>query len=335
MLPNSHDFFRHFWYPVMPSAMLSNESSKTFTLLDEPLVMWRTDNEIAVLRDRCCHRSAKLSCGKIQGGSVHCPYHGWVFNNQGNCINIPQQSKFKPSSTHRIPAYQSQERYGYIWVALADPLRDIPDFTEENSESYRRIPCFYEQWDTSAFRVMENELDMAHFSFVHILTFGSQDSPVPLAFNLTDVDPWTIELHAKLATQAPEAQAKNTGMPQGHSSRTMDITWFMPFIVRLDITYDSGLRHVIINCSTPITGEQIYVVQFHYRNDSEAEVSAQELIAFESKIAAEDRSILEIIDPNVNLYDFHQEAHIATDKPGLMMRRKLVHAIQQYEQNNL
>ncbi len=178
---------------------------------------------------------------------------------------------------------------------------------------------------------MENELDMAHFSFVHTTTFGAEANPIPLALNLTDIDPWTFHLHAKLATLAPEAQAKNTGMPQGESSRTMNITWFMPFIVRLDITYDSGLQHVIINCSTPITGDQIQVVQFHYRSDSETDVSAQELIDFESKIIAEDRNILEILDPNVDLYTFQLEAHMATDRPGLMMRKKLAKAIQQYE----
>ncbi len=123
MLPNSHEFFRHFWYPVMPSDMLKKDSPQTFTLLDEPLVLWRHEGQTIVLRDRCCHRSAKLSCGTVQNNTIRCPYHGWVFDAQGHCIAIPQESQFKPSAAHQVPAYQSQERYGYIWVTLAEPIR--------------------------------------------------------------------------------------------------------------------------------------------------------------------------------------------------------------------
>lgn len=331
MYPTDHAVFRHFWYPVLPSADL-RDSPRAFTLLDEPLVLWRDSaGKAAAMRDRCSHCSAKLSCGKRVGDTIACGYHGWQFDSAGRCVHIPQQPERRPALIHHVPAYACRERYGYVWVALAEPLRDIPDFAEDSDAAYRRIPCFYERWETSAFRTMENELDMAHFPYVHLTTFGDQTRPDPLSIELSDIDPWTLLLRASLSTVAPPEQARNTHMPEGDSSRTMDITWFLPFTVRLDIRYRSGLRHVVINNSTPIGGKAVQVVQFHYRSDTEADVPTAQLLAFEARIVAEDRQVLESTDPSVEISDFSAEAHLPTDRAGLLMRRKLAAAIAAFD----
>ena len=81
-----------------------------------------------------------------------------------------------------MPAFHCQEKYGYVWVALGDPLKPIPDFPEDGQPGYRRIFQLYQEWKTSPVRMMENSFDNAHFSFVHGGTFGDPASPVPKTY---------------------------------------------------------------------------------------------------------------------------------------------------------
>lgn len=330
MFVTDSPFFEHFWYPVMPIDQLE-QGPQSFTLLDQPLVLWLDEQgNPCAAQDRCSHRSAKLSCGEVVDGTIRCPYHGWGFTGTGECVHLPQQPVKKITKIHHISGYAAQERYGYVWVALREPLKEIPVFEEDEDPAFRRIPCFYETWETSAFRSMENELDMAHFSFVHRGTFGDNQNPIPKALDVRDLDAFHLQLESTLSTLAPPEQAENTKMPEGESERTMKITWYMPFTVKLEIGYASGLRHLVINNSTPISKDRIQVVQFHFRDDTEAQVPAEQLIAFETRIVQEDRAILEIVDPDVDLYDFKGESHMNTDRAGLLMRRKFAEALDRY-----
>ena len=99
----------------------------------------------------------------------------------------------------------------------------------------------------------------------------------------------------------------------------------MPFCRRLDIEYPSGIRHIIFNSATPIDDQRINVVQILYRNDTEADCSAEELIAWDAAIIQEDREILESTDPDTPI-DLSRkvEAHMPSDRPGVIMRRRLL-----------
>ena len=84
-------FVRNAWYV----AAWDHEVTRTMRrriLLDEPVVLFRTDAGKAVaLEDRCCHRQAPLSMGKLAGNIVTCPYHGLQFDTTGKCVRIPTQ----------------------------------------------------------------------------------------------------------------------------------------------------------------------------------------------------------------------------------------------------
>ncbi len=313
---------RDFWYPVAPLHRLE-QGPVPMSLLGESLVIWlAAPGQPAAIRNRCSHRHVALSLGQVRDGTLRCPYHGWAFATDGRCVHRPQIPTAKiPPSCH-IPGFACQARYGYAWVCLGEPRSDIPFFPEADDPGFRRIDCFYEEWKTSALRVMENELDMAHFPFVHSTTFGDEHAPQPVELVVTDRGPYQIGVHARLQVVADALQAQNTGMAAGTSSRTMDIVWHMPFTIQITIRYTSGLRHTIINSSVPIARDRIQVVQFHFRNDGEGDVPTEQLLQMERRIVAEDRRILEAIDPYLDLYD-SPEPHLLTDRAGLLMRRKL------------
>lgn len=312
---------RDFWYPVAPLRRLE-QGPLSITLLGEPLVLWQAaPGQPAALRDRCSHRHVALSLGEVREGSLRCPYHGWAFAPDGRCVHRPQLPQARIPSTCNVGSFACQARYGHAWVCLGEPRTDIPEFPEATDPAFRRVDCFYEEWKTSALRVMENELDMSHFAFVHRGTFGDEAAPHPVELVVTDRGPHEIGIHTRLQVLANPQQAANTGMAAGTSSRTMDIVWYMPFTVRLAISYASGLRHVIINSSVPLARDRIQVVQFHFRSDREEDVPTAQLLVMERRIVAEDRRILEAVDPYVDL-DPQEEAHMPTDRAGLLMRRK-------------
>jgi len=323
MLVTQQPVFRRFWYPVMPINHLQ-DGPKAFELLGEPIVLWcNAEGSPAAMRDRCCHRTAKLSLGQIKAGHLMCPYHGWEFDSAGACVHVPQ---LKPGvaipANYRVAAYHCIERYGYVWVCLADePLVDIPDIPEAISPDYRLIPEFYELWQCAGLRVMENELDLAHPTFVHTETFGSGDHPVPDALDVTETD-WGIHAHGVLGVVNPELQQKNLNMDTDETVRTLEMNWFMPFTIKLKIQYPNGLVHIIVNTMTPISDSQSQMVQFCLRNDTETDTPTTDVIAFDRAVTLEDKRILESTDYDVPLNP-SQEEHIFTDRPGILIRKRI------------
>jgi len=176
-----------------------------------------------------------------------------------------------------VRAYHCVARYGYAWVCLDEPLAPIIDADEEHDPTYRRIPQFYEVWNTSAFRLMENSFDNAHFAFVHKGTFGQLNQPLPEKYEITETD-YGFEAETLITVANPPVQHRISGTTEPTTKRHMRNKWYMPFCRKLDIEYPSGLRHIIFNSATPIDDSHIMVVQWLYRNDSEADCPAKELV---------------------------------------------------------
>jgi phenylpropionate dioxygenase-like ring-hydroxylating dioxygenase large terminal subunit len=321
MLVTKQPVLKRFWYPVIPIQHLLNEP-KSFELLGQKIVIWLdASGNPAAVEDRCCHRSAQLSKGKITNGNISCPYHGWTFNRTGICVKVPQIEDSFISPSYKVKSYPCAERYGYVWVCLGEPLKEIPDIKEAFDPNYRLIPEFYEQWNCAGLRVMENEFDTAHPTFVHTTTFGSEEHPVPDSMELIETE-WGIQFKTVLGVVNPPQQQQNLKMQQENTVRTMDMEWFLPFTAKLRIAYPNGLVHIIVNTATPINDSASQIVQFCLRNDTEADTPAADVIAFDRAVTLEDKAILETTDYNTPL-DLTKEQHMMTDKPGILMRRKL------------
>ncbi|MEG4008738.1 Rieske 2Fe-2S domain-containing protein [Microcoleus sp. Pol11C1] len=107
MLVTKQPVFKRFWYPVIPSAELSGEP-KAFELLGEPIVLWLdSEGKPAAVEDRCCHRTAKLSIGKVVGSNICYAYRGWTFNLSGTCVCVPQQQNGIISPNYKVKAYRT------------------------------------------------------------------------------------------------------------------------------------------------------------------------------------------------------------------------------------
>jgi phenylpropionate dioxygenase-like ring-hydroxylating dioxygenase large terminal subunit len=210
-------------------------------------------------------------------------------------------------------------------VALEEPIADIPAIAEFDDPGYRTIFQFYEEWQTSPMRALENSFDNSHFSFVHRATFGVAASPKPSKYELVENEGG---FYAETVIEAvnPTKFHAISGVTDPITTRHMRNAYFLPFSRRLDIEYPSGVRHIIINCFTPIDDGRMQLCQWLFRNDTEADCAAQMLIDFDEEITREDKDILESTDPDA-LVDTRRrgvEYSMESDRPGMLIRKHLM-----------
>lgn len=162
------------WYAVLESKELKNKPVGV-TRFSTKLVLWRTeDHQVGCIYDRCCHRGASLSLGKICQGEVCCPFHGFAYRPDGKVAYIPANGrKSIVPDYYNVPSYHAQEAYGFIWVWYGDPQESYPEipFFEELKEGFV-YGSFSEVWNVHYTRAIENQLDVVHLPFVHGNTIG-------------------------------------------------------------------------------------------------------------------------------------------------------------------
>ena len=338
MLTSQQRVFRKFWHAVVPINTLREQQPVPFTLLGEPIVLFLdAAGQPAALRDRCCHRTARLSKGRCDGGVLECGYHGWRYDRSGKVIRIPQYDSSRAiPPDYCTPAYRCVERYGYAWVALEEPIAPIPEVPEFGAPGWRTIFQFYETWATSPLRALENSFDNSHFSFVHRATFGVAAQPRPSRYGLVEREGG---FYAETLIDAvnPPAFHKVSGTTEPITTRLMRNAYFLPFSRRLDIEYPSGVRHVIINCFTPIDDRRMQLVQWLFRNDTEADCPEAMLVEFDRQITAEDREMLEATDPDA-LVDTRRrgvEFSMDSDRPGMLIRKQLMELLARHGEQEI
>ena len=325
MLVTQQKLLRRFWYPVIAGDRLADQPVP-FTLLGTNLVLFRdAAGKATALIDRCCHRTATLSKGWLDAGNIVCPYHGWTYAADGKCVRIPQRPDYKPGAeTGRgisVEAFRCRERHGVVWIALEEPLRDIPELPEYDDPAYRRVFEFYEPWQAPGLRIMENSFDNAHFAFVHKASFGIVDEPEPVQPRLEPHRAGFV-MYADVPVKNPDIQKGNLGIASDRTIRQYEKTWWMPFSRKMKVTYPNGLVHIIMTLTAPIDDRRSQVIQFLLRTDTESDAPAENLIKFDRQVTREDMAILEACDHDVPL-SMTGELHMPTDQPGLEMRRIL------------
>ena len=327
MLVTRQSVFRKFWHAVMPLSHLAEGRPVPFRLLGEDIVLFLdAAGQPAALKDRCCHRTAKLSKGRCVNGALECGYHGWTYNASGRVIRIPQYEEGRPiPADYCTPAYRCVAKYGYAWVALEEPIAPIPEVAEFGAPGWRTIFQFYETWATSPLRALENSFDNSHFSFVHRATFGVAAQPKPSKYQLVEQDGG---FYAETVIDAanPPAYHRVSGTTDTITQRHMRNAYYLPFSRRLDIEYPSGVRHIIINCFTPIDDGRLQLAQWLFRNDTEADCPAQMLVDFDHVITREDKDILESTESDA-LVDTRRrgvEYSMDSDRPGMLIRKQLM-----------
>jgi phenylpropionate dioxygenase-like ring-hydroxylating dioxygenase large terminal subunit len=165
------------WYAVLDSRELKKGKPLMIRRFNENMAMWRdSENSVCCITDRCCHRGASLSCGKIKSGNLECAFHGIEFDKTGNAVKIPANGKNRPvPETMKVQSWKTYEDYGFIWIWWGDYEKASPGpffFRDLDGFSYSG---FSDHWNVHYSRAIENQLDVVHLPFVHRTTIGRGD----------------------------------------------------------------------------------------------------------------------------------------------------------------
>ena len=169
----------NFWYAMEMSEKVTREKPHRVRALGQNFVLFRDEfGRAHCLNDVCTHRGGSMSRGRVKGNCVECPYHGWQFTGEGECVKIPSlgADSQQIAARTRLDAYPVEECYGLIFAFLGDlpeeerpPLmvpHQNPSGMEYPEDVWRWVTM---TWDikTNYERCVENGLDPAHNEFVH------------------------------------------------------------------------------------------------------------------------------------------------------------------------
>jgi vanillate O-demethylase monooxygenase subunit len=170
-------FLRNCWYVAAWDYELIDGKLLARTILDEPVLLYKGESgRVVALENRCCHRGAPLSMGRLEGDDVRCMYHGLKYNAAGRCVQIPGQQTIPPKLGVRSYPVAERDRLIWIWMgnaAAADPAR-IVDFPYLRDPAWRGVPD-YLHYDANYLLIVDNLSDFAHLAFVHAKTLGGSE----------------------------------------------------------------------------------------------------------------------------------------------------------------
>ena len=166
---------RCYWIPLLYSHELPDPDGppKRIRLLGESLIAFRdTQGLVGLLDHRCPHRGASLFYGRNEDGGLRCVYHGWKYDVDGNCLEIPNEPGDSPLVNKvRALAYPCQEANGIIWTYMGDPRGDgslpaLPALGWASAPSERKTVLTYTR-HCNWVQAMEGDLDSSHLGFLH------------------------------------------------------------------------------------------------------------------------------------------------------------------------
>lgn len=266
--------FQDFWYVVALSKQLTHKTVLARTVLDEWLVIFRSETgQPVVLQDRCLHRNSRLSKGTVHNGKIQCPYHGWQFDAQGNVAAVPAEGKC-PHVNRQAIRYDTCEQDGFIYVRLSNTRQKqaqtekvcsgimpftMPYYQKKGWENIRVINRF----NNTVTNCVENFIDIPHTASVHPGIFRN-----PKQQQLT----MTVERAQGTVTATYHQETSNLGWfgwflnPSGQEITHID-QFFMPNITRVEYDMGPTRQCFITSQSVPETATSTLVytdVTFNY-----------------------------------------------------------------------
>jgi len=162
------------WYAVIDSSEVPTSGAIGRVRMGVEMVFWRdASGDVRAAVDRCPHRRARLSPGRVVDGCLECPFHGFRFDGAGTCTTIPAHPDRTISPAMSLSTLPVRDSHGFVWLWTgpdAPPDDAIPFF--DFTGFHRAGQGFTEVVHTHYTRAIENQLDFTHLPFVHRTTIG-------------------------------------------------------------------------------------------------------------------------------------------------------------------
>ena len=253
--------FAQQWYPIIPLVDLDPTRPTAATILGKRIVIWKPQksNQYRIFLDQCPHRLAPLSEGRIDETSdrLMCSYHGWEFNGDGQCDNVPQadnpdliEQKKDYLCATALPCQQVSEIL-WVWpdpeskdLASQTPLPLSSKISQDSGfswSSYVRDVDY--DWQT----LVENLVDPSHVPFAHHGLQGkrSMGRAIPIKIEESSMEKMVGQVTA------------------GFKSK---ITLRPPCLVEYEIPLSKGKQVGLVTYCVPTTPGKSRLVAFFVRN---------------------------------------------------------------------
>ena len=163
------NLMRRYWQPIAATSEMDGKWTKRIRLLGENLVLFRDrQGKLGLVTEKCPHRGASLFHGIPTQDGIRCPYHGWEFGHEGNCLSQPNEPEhicFKDKI--KTPAYPVEELNGMLFAYLGPEPRPLlprwDGFVAEGTIRMLGRALLPINW----LQAMENSLDPIHTEWLH------------------------------------------------------------------------------------------------------------------------------------------------------------------------
>lgn len=251
--------FKDFWYVAALSRDLRKDRVVAAEILGEWVAVFRDETGKAVaLEDRCLHRSARLSAGKVNEGRLQCAYHGWTYDGAGRVVFVPSEGPESSKSSRRCArTYEVCEVDDYVYVRLAEaadasiqPFR-IPFYRSPGWGAIRLVNRFH----NNVTNCVENFVDIPHTVFVH-----------PKIFRVSRQERFTAQVRRAGGSVIVQYHSErgNLGVfswflnPGGQEIEHTD-AFHMPNVTSVDYNFGKNRRFIITSQSVPIKEDEAIV----------------------------------------------------------------------------
>ncbi|MEW6211145.1 MAG: aromatic ring-hydroxylating dioxygenase subunit alpha [Acidobacteriota bacterium] len=249
--------FKDFWYVAATSRELKKDRVIAARILDHWIALFRDERGRAVaLEDRCLHRSAQLSRGRVCDGRLRCAYHGWVYDGEGRVVRVPSEGP-NCKVERRARAFAVCEADDYVYARLSEndseeikPFR-IPFYQEKGWGAIRLVNRFH----NTVLNCAENFVDIPHTAFVH-----------PRIFRVSREERLTASVKRSRGSVVMNYRGErgNLGVfswflnPKGEEIAHTD-SFHMPNVTSVDYRFSPRRRFIITSQSVPVSDEETLV----------------------------------------------------------------------------
>lgn len=228
-------FLRNAWYAALWCKDLA-DTPLARTILGEEVVLFRArDGVAAALEDRCCHRAAPLSRGRVVPEGLQCGYHGLKFDGSGACVAIPVQTRIPPGA--RVRAYPVREKWNVAWIWMGDPAKAdeaaIPALPWLDDPDWKVTPG-YLRLEANGQLLVDNLLDFSHVSYLHPNTLAGdpREATTPVK---TERVPEGLRVGRWMIDYDPPPLFAAAGGFNGRCDRWQFANWRPPSLVFMDV----------------------------------------------------------------------------------------------------
>jgi phenylpropionate dioxygenase-like ring-hydroxylating dioxygenase large terminal subunit len=293
------------------------EKPEQIILMGRRIAIFRNSKGVHAFKDLCIHRGAALSLGEVKNDCLVCPYHAWEYNDDGDCVKIPQlpEGRAIPKKA-KAEAYACIERYGYIWVNLAKNEPELFRYEEMEGNEFHNVIWGPQEVNAQPPRIIENFLDVGHLAVVHVGALGTETHREvgDYSVNWEDGRIYSDEI----AIFQPDPDGSGIAKYVYYTYEIMS-----PFTVKFtkrDKENDSLMT--IMLTVRPVDEETSIaygIMSFNYDTGQ----TDQEIIEFQDMIFAQDKPVVENQKPEELPLDLQVELSLVCDRMSIAYRQYL------------